>query len=222
MRKLAPVLLLLLGAAPAPPTGTITGTVLAIQDGKVVASPYVFAFLQPVKAPLKAPGDGMKFAIHQKDKHFVPNVLVIPRGAVVAFPNDDDTSHNVFSPTEPHFDLGRANGKESRDLKWQFDDDGAFDIYCDIHQEMWAKVLVVDSAYIVPVTGNHYTFANVPPGKYKVAAWAPSSQEVFTNVVAVSDGGTVTANEKHLQLRPIDTAHTRISGAPYEPYPPSR
>jgi len=221
MRKFAPLLLLLVGAAPAPPAGTITGSVLAVQNGARVTSPYVYVYLRPVKPPVKAPGEGMKFEIHQKGEAFVPNVLVVPRGAVVAFPNDDgNTSHNVFSPTEPHFDLGRANGTESRNLNQKFDDDLAFDIYCDIHQKMWAKVKVVDSTYIAPVKDGSYSFGNVAPGSYQVVAWAPSSTEVMSERITVTDGQTVTPKQLHLQLQRIDVEHTRIDGSPYSVYRP--
>ena len=217
MRRLA-LLLLLLGNAPASPAGSVTGTVVALQKGKRVPATYVYVYLKPVKPVYgKAPGEGQKFAIHQKAKQFDPHVLVIPRGATVWFPNDDgNETHNVFSNDEPHFDLGRANGKESRSLNQTFETENEFGVYCDIHQGMWAKVKVVDSPYIATVGADgKYALPNVAPGTYKVVAWAPSSTEVLSEKITVTDGQTATARELHLQLSPINTGHDRKDGSQY-------
>lgn len=217
MRRLA-LLLLLLGNAPARPAGTVTGSVVAMQKGKRVPGSYVHVYLRPMKPSYgKPPGEGQKFAIHQTHEQFDPHVLVVPRGAVVWFPNDDgNETHNVFSNDEPHFDLGRANGKESKSLNWTFEAENEFGIYCDIHQAMWAKVKVVDSPYIATVGADgSYAFNNVAPGTYKVVAWAPSSTEVLSEKITVTDGQTATARELHLQLAPIKTAHERKDGSVY-------
>ena len=63
----------------------------------------------------------------------------------VSFPNDDKDEHNVFSPTDPPFDLGRYR-TDKKGKAHRFEDADEFDIFCDIHREMWAKVKVVDSA----------------------------------------------------------------------------
>lgn len=217
MRRLA-LVLLLLGNAPATPAGSVTGTVVALQKGKRVPVTYVYVYLRPVKPSYgKPPGDGQKFAIHQKHEQFEPHVLVIPRGAVVWFPNDDGSEmHNVFSNDEPHFDLGRADGTQSRSLHETFEAENEFGVYCDIHQQMWAKVKVVDSPYIAAVGADgHYALGNVAPGTYKVVAWAPSSTEVLSEKITVTDGQTATARELHLQMAPINIVHDRKDGSQY-------
>lgn len=218
MRRLL-VLLLLLGNGPATPAGTVTGTVVAVKAGKAVKAEYAFVYLQPVRPPHgKLPGTGMTFQIHQKDKQFVPHVLVVPIGSVVRFPNDDKETHNVFSPNGPpeQFDLGRSNTNEGPSRS--FDDPGEVELYCDIHKEMWAKVKVVDSAYIAPLVDGKYTITGVAPGTYRVVAWAPSSTEVISpEKLTVTDGQSATAKELHLQIAPIQTVHARKDGKPYCP-----
>jgi len=221
MRRAALLLLLLLGNAPAAPAGSITGTVVALQKGKRVAcdASYVFVYLKPAKPKYgKAPGVGQTFTIVQQNLQFDPHVLVVPRGATVQFPNKDTSeTHNVFWPTEPHADLGRRTASDPVQTH-AFEDEREFSIYCDIHQKMWAKVKVVDTPYIAKVDHDgHYTFGNVAPGTYQVVAWAPSSEEVLSEKLTVTDGRTVTARELHLQLKPIDTAHMRKGGKPYCP-----
>lgn len=219
MRALALLLLLLLGAGPSAPAGTVMGTVVAVKGGKPVKPEYAYVYLQPVRPPRgKPPGAGMSFEIHQKDKQFTPHVLVVPTGAVVSFPNEDKETHNVFSPNGPpdQFDLGRKNPSERP--SHTFDDPGEVELYCDIHKEMWAKVKVVDTPYIVPVVDGKYTLANVAPGTYRVVAWAPSSTEVMSpEKVTVTAGQTTLVKELHLQLAPIRTVHVRKDGKPYCP-----
>jgi plastocyanin len=219
MRRYLPLLLILLGAGPTPGGSTITGTVHA--SGKPAEGQDIYVYLKPVKRSYgKAPGVGMTFAMHQRNEQFDPHVLVVPRGATITFPNDDaNTTHNVFSPSEPHFDLGRANGKQSKNLSRPFDDEGVFDIYCDIHKQMWAKIKVVDTTFIVKVEGGKYTFTNVPPGKYQVVAWAPDTTEVMTDVVIVADGATATPKrELKPQLAPLVLDHVRSDHTSYPPY----
>lgn len=219
--RAALLLLLLLGNAPAAPAGSVTGTVVVLQKGKRVApdASYVFVYLKPAKVKYgKPPGTGQTFTIVQKGLQFDPHIVVVPRGATVQFPNKDTgQTHNVFWPTEPHWDLGRRTSDEPVQSH-AFDDEKEFSIYCDIHQQMWAKVKVVDTTYIAKVDKDgHYRIGNVAPGAYQVVAWAPSSEEVLSEKLTVSDGQTATARELHLQLKPIDTQHVRKDGKPYCP-----
>jgi plastocyanin len=219
MRALPLLLLLLLGAGPGAPAGTVTGAVVAVKGGKPVKPEYAYVYLQPVRpARGKPPGTGLTFEIHQKEKQFVPHVLVVPTGSVVRFPNDDRETHNVFSPNGPpeQFDLGRSNTNEGPSR--HFDDPGEVELYCDIHREMWAKVKVVDTPYVAQVVDGKYTFGNVAPGTYRVIAWAPSSNEVVApEKVTVTAGQTATVKELHLQIAPIRTTHARKDGRPYCP-----
>jgi hypothetical protein len=146
----------------------------------------------------------------------VPHVLVVPVGAEVAFPNYANEDHNVFSPTDPPFDLGRY-GPEKHGKTHRFEDADEFDIFCDIHREMWAKVKVVDSAFILPVTDGQFTFKDVPPGTYKVVAWTPNSAETKSEKVTVTEDSAVTlANPLHLQVTLKTGCHDRHDGTPYD------
>ena len=213
---------LLLGAdAAAPQKGSISGKVIAVKDGKPVAQPDVYVYLQPVGKKKKgdAPGKGVRKEIHQKaangTKVFDPSVVVIPVGAEVAFPNDDREEHNVFSPTDPPFDLGRYN-TDKKGKAHTFEDADEFDIYCDIHPMMLAKVKVVDSAYIVKVADGQFTFPNVAAGTYKVIAWTPDSAEVKSSKVVVTSSAVTLADALHLQITARSGCHDRKDGTPYD------
>lgn len=219
MRRISLVLLLLLGAGSPPTGGTVTGKVLMLQGGDPVTTPYAYVYLVPAHRSRGKPAKGHTYEIRQTGEQFDPHVVVVPKGSMVSFPNLDNETHNVFSPTEPHFDLGRAN-KDMATQVHQFDDAGQFDIYCDIHMKMWAKVKVVDSAYIEPVKDGQYAFKDVAPGTYKVVAWAPDSTEVLSRAITVVDGTTVTPSELRLQVGAIQTTHKRKDDTSYGVYKP--
>src|SRR5262249_17788227 len=82
----------------------------------------------------------------QKNKSFSPHILVVPVGAVVAFPNRDPIFHNVFSLYEgKRFDLGLYEAGSTRDVR--FDKPGISYIFCNIHPEMSAVVVALDTPY---------------------------------------------------------------------------
>lgn len=211
------LLLALLGADPKPTRGSITGSVAAVSSGKPVKRDDVYVYLVEVgkrRRPSPPPGAGLKFEIRQKGEAFVPKLLVIPRGAEVAFPNEDVTEHNVFSPTDPTFDLGRYS-TDKRGRVQRFDDVDEFDIFCNIHRQMAAKVKVVDTPYIQKVVNGVFTFTNIPPGRYRVVAWVKNSKEVFEEVEVVAGVTKQLSAELHPQLVRRSGCHDRKDGSPY-------
>ena len=217
MRRAALLLLLLLGNAPVTPAGAVSGTVVVVHEGKrvPVEGNYVHVYLRPAKLPPKAPGIGQTFDVIQKDKQFDPHVIVVPKGATVRFPNKDTgETHNVFWSDEPHKDLGRRTATDPVQT-YEFDDAQEFSVYCDIHQQMWAKVKVVESDYIAPVSDGKFQITGVTPGTYKVKAWAPRFGEVTSGEVVVADGKPSDVSELHLHLGKPPKSHNRIDGSPY-------
>ncbi len=206
------------GAGSASAGGTISGRVIVVDNGKPVVRDDVFAYLEQLPVRRHAPpGAGLLREIRQVDQQFTPHVVVVPVGATVAFPNYDRQEHNVFSPTDPpgQFDLGRYN-TDRKGKPHTFDDPGEMDIFCDIHKEMWAKVKVVDSAMIVPIKNARFTFEHVPPGTYRVVAWAPDSTEVSEKVVVTEGKTTQLQGDLHVQLGK-QKPHLRKDGRPYCP-----
>lgn len=222
MRALVVALLLLPSVSrAAPPGGTVTGRVVIVKDGKPVAADQpAYVYLTAVPPPRRAahPGDKVTERITQRAEQFEPQILVVPVGATVIFPNDDYKEHNVFSPTaEDQFDLGRYNHGSGK--RHKFDDVAEIDVYCDIHKAMWAKVKVVDSAWIARVTDGGFTLTDVPPGSYKVVGWLPDNREVKSDPITVTAGATTRlADPLHLQAGKPRVTHTRRDGSPYPPY----
>jgi plastocyanin len=211
--------LALLGADTPVQSGSISGVVVAVKDGKVIARNDIYVFLERIPRPhgQRKPGTGIRRAIVQKGKQFEPRVLVVPVGADVAFPNAEVKEvHNVFSPTDPIFDLGRY-GPDKKGKTHRFEDADEFDIFCDIHPEMWAKVKAVDSPYIVQVADGKFTFTNIPAGKYKAVAWVRNSPEVRSAEIVLAAGATATLpRDLHVQVKTRSGCHDRKDGTPYD------
>ncbi|MCC6585335.1 MAG: hypothetical protein IT168_01340 [Bryobacterales bacterium] len=119
-------------------------------------------------APLVKPGT---FEILQKKKHFLPHVLVAPIGSTVSFPNLDPFFHNVFSMFEgKRFDLGLYESGATARVK--FDRAGISYIFCNIHPEMSAVVVAVNTPYYaVTNKAGQFAIADVPAGRYMLAVW---------------------------------------------------
>jgi plastocyanin len=110
-------------------------------------------------------------ALHQKDERFAPHVVAVMAGSVVQFPNDDPIFHNVFSLSSiATFDLGRYPAGTSKSVT--FARPGVAQIFCHIHADMSAFVVVLDHPFfVVPDANGHFVLEGVPPGDYKLMAW---------------------------------------------------
>lgn len=143
------------GAAPAART---------VQDIPVVA--YLRDAIPGSPAP--APSNP---TLAQQDTAFVPNVLVVPVGTTVQFPNRDSFFHNVFSySSAARFDLGRYPRGESKSV--DFDEAGVVKVYCEVHDAMRAAVVVVRNPFhtVVRPDGT-FRIANVPAGRHTLVVW---------------------------------------------------
>jgi plastocyanin len=208
-------------AQPAAATGAITGHVDAVDNGKQVTpigGVYVW-LVDTNRAHKRDPSVKLPHQrILQLSRAFDPNVLVVPKGTEVDFPNQTKTDvHNVFSP-DPYFDLDRYGPGTSKSHK--FDVAGPeVEIYCDIHKCMWAHIKVVDvlkPTYIQQVSlKGEYRFDHLDPGTYKVYAWAVASKEISSGELAVSDK-PVKAPDLHVQLGTLNLQHNNKLGSTYD------
>ena len=127
----------------------------------------------------------------QRNETFLPHVLTVDTGALVDFPNDDSTYHNVFSLSKTKkFDLGRyAQGKSKTVL---FDRPGVVRVFCDIHSHMSAFVLVFSHPYYAKAEADgRYRIDNIPPGTYTVSAWHEGEARDTRTVTIPAQGGDV-------------------------------
>jgi plastocyanin len=109
--------------------------------------------------------------VRQIDRRFLPDLVVVPVGSTVSFPNMDPIFHNIFSLSRPKtFDLGTYDKGETR--KVEFPKPGIVDVYCHLHPNMAATIVVTPNRwYAQPDRSGQYQIPDVPPGQYTLVAW---------------------------------------------------
>lgn len=112
------------------------------------------------------------FRLVQKDKMFMPHLLVVPTGTSVEFPNQDPFFHNVFSLFNGKpFDLGLYEPGTSRAV--HFDREGVSYIFCNIHPEMGAVVIALSTPYWgISTAAGGVAIHDVPSGNYRLHVWS--------------------------------------------------
>ena len=129
-----------------------------------------------------------RVVLDQRNLDFWPHVLAVRVGTVVEFPNNDRVFHNVFSFHDgKKFDLGLYPVGTMRRVT--FDHPGLSRIFCNIHPNMGAHVMAVDTPYFA-VSGDdgRFVIAAVPPGTYTYHAWRPGRQDLTGSVVVKPSG----------------------------------
>jgi plastocyanin len=146
----------------------------AMFHGKPIENAVIW--LDAPNAPRKPQTE--KIVLDQRDMHFMPHVLAVQVGSVVDFPNHDRVFHNVFSLRDgKKFDLGLYPVGASKKIK--FDRAGLSRIFCNIHPNMAAYVMTVDSPYFaVSDKKGEFTIKGAPAGSYAYHAWRPGGPEI--------------------------------------------
>jgi plastocyanin len=166
---------------------------------------------------------GKRPEIVQRNKSFHPHLAVVRVGSVVDFPNRDPFFHNVFSLFDgKRFDLGLYEAGATNSVR--FDHPGVSFLFCNIHPEMSAVVVAVDTPYygISDRSGN-VSIGDLPDGKYELHVWyergVPEELKALSRSVHIStesrDVGTITVAEDPA----FSPAHKNKYGQDYPPPP---
>jgi plastocyanin len=148
---------------------------------------YVSQISAPAESALaSAPAPRPRLA--QKDQAFVPRVVPVAVGTAVDFPNMDPIYHNVFSLSPvKRFDLGKYPRGQSKAVV--FNRTGLVNVYCDIHSDMAAFVLVLPHhAFVQPRADGTFELDGLPPGRYELHVWHPDLNEIVRTVDVGSHG----------------------------------
>ena len=128
--------------------------------------------------------------LDQRNMQFAPLVLGVPVGTRVDMPNSDRVFHNVFSFHDGRvFDLGLYPAGTSKAVT--FDRAGLSRIFCNIHPNMAAYVMAVDSTYVaVSDAQGRFSIPGVADGSFTYHAWRAGAETV-TGTLVVRSGQTV-------------------------------
>lgn len=141
-----------------------------VQGHAAVGSKRIAGAVVWLDAP-SLPRPPRRAVLDQRNLAFTPTVLAVSTGSTVEFPNNDRVLHNVFSFRDgKKFDLGLYPVGQVRDVK--FDHAGVSRLFCNIHPNMAAYVVAVDSPYYaVSDSRGDFSLAGVPYGQYSYYAW---------------------------------------------------
>jgi plastocyanin len=142
--------------------------VLRTPEGKPVADAVV-----TIAAPRAAAHPAGPYRMAQQNLQFDPFVLIVPVGVDVAFPNLDKVRHHVysFSPTKT-FELKLYGQDETRVV--HFDKPGIVPLGCNIHDNMVAFIVVVDTPFAVKTdAAGEALIRDVPAGPQSLRVWHP-------------------------------------------------
>lgn len=112
----------------------------------------------------------------QRNKKFVPPLIVIQTGTAVNFPNFDTVRHHVysFSPTK-QFEIKLYSGRPAAPVV--FDKPGTATLGCNIHDSMVGYIHVVDTPYFGITNEQGTVELDLPAGDHRVRIWHPSMTE---------------------------------------------
>ena len=193
-------------------TGRVVGKVaITDADGKPAnadAIIYVVGYAEPA--------DTVVTSIEQKQRKFVPDLVAITVGEHVNFPNRDAFLHNVFSQSGTRkFDLGSFKKDDKKDK--DFPALGVVDVYCNIHPEMAATILVLPNRrHTRRKPDGTYVIDGVRPGTWTVFAYTRRAAKPISARVTVVAGQDTTADLS--LVRGAETEHLNKYGEKYHDY----
>ena len=152
-------------------SAALTGRVrIVARDGKERKKHGgVVVFLDGVNGKTKPPL--LKARMTQKNRRFDPPILPILAGTAVEFPNNDRILHNVFSLSRAKpFDLEIYGSGETKSVR--FAKTGLIKVYCHIHPEMVAHILVLANRHFaVTDDDGFWCIPDLPEGDYVLRSW---------------------------------------------------
>ena len=205
---------------------TVSGSVSLVRANGSVrtdGNTGIVVWLTPTQNPTAAmPTDRSALVrpkIIQRNKRFETRVLAVEAGSTVDFPNLDPFFHNVFSLFDgKRFDLGLYEAGATRSV--QFNSPGVCYVFCNIHSQMSAVVVVVDTPFFAVLKSpGEFRIPGLPAGRYQLNVWAercsPEVLKAASRQVIVegsSTVGTIVLRES----REGTTAHSNKYGKDYD------
>lgn len=125
--------------------------------------------------------------IFQKNATFLPRVVPVTPGTIIEFINRDRFFHNVFSISKGSvFNIGRR--PTGYVVRKRISKLGEIKLFCDIHAQMNATILCLDTPYFTRVTKNgRFALSNLPEGKYEIQVYHPDFPEISEIIEVYAD-----------------------------------
>ncbi|MFI5244695.1 MAG: hypothetical protein ACHQQR_05670 [Gemmatimonadales bacterium] len=175
-------------ARPVIAQGAVSGRVAMLEKPGEATKDFdaTVVYLLPKGAPARFAETKSQMAMN--GRQFAPRVRVVTTGSTIEYVNQDPFSHNIFS-TAPGaaFDLGTYSGGAAKSA--QFKKAGAFPVYCNIHAQMTAFVVVVSTSHFTQAGADaRWKITSVPAGKYELHVWHERAPEVTQELDVPASG----------------------------------
>ncbi len=163
--------------------GSIAGKVTGMKGHSVV---YVDTI-----AGKTFPAPKQHAVMDQKGLLFLPHVMAVQQGTTVEFLNSDNVQHNVFwSAVGNDKKAGRNLGTWPKGEKrpFTFDTPGVVPLFCNVHPEMEAYLVVTPTPYFAETDDNgNYKINDVPDGSYNLVVWHEGAKGQTKSVTVSGD-----------------------------------
>ena len=163
--------------------GSIAGKVTGMKGHSVV---YVDTI-----AGKTFPAPKQHAVMDQKGLLFLPHVMAVQQGTTVEFLNSDNVQHNVFwSAVGNDKKAGRNLGTWPKGEKrpFTFDTPGLVPLFCNVHPEMEAYLVVTPTPYFAETDDNgNYKINDVPDGSYNLVVWHEGAKGQTKSVTVSGD-----------------------------------
>jgi plastocyanin len=147
------------GQAPPATQGTPSVVILEPVDGETLAPPTEAALMD------------------QLGLSFLPRQLIVRPGQPVEFVNSESLPHNVhlsFAENDSTVYIADMDPDDRREIV--IEQEGAYDVTCDIHPGMRAVIYVTSSPFAAFAnTDGTFVIAEVPPGSYTARVWSAAA-----------------------------------------------
>jgi len=147
--------------------GTINGTVKA-KKAKYLRDTLVY--IENVTNSFEPPKEHA--VMDQKNMAFIPHVLPLIKGTTVDFLNSDMVQHNIYSPDAVADNVNLGTWLKGEVRPFTFNKLGVASMWCNVHVDMLAYVLVLQNPYFAKVNNDgSFSITNMPEGKYTLKLW---------------------------------------------------
>jgi len=211
---------------------TVKGHVTVVGSGsrdRAAANANAVVWLTPIgqsadPADLSRP-PATYYQLVQQGKRFRPHILVVPVGAVVEFPNHDPFFHNVFSLFDgKRFDLGLYEAGSTKTVN--FNSPGVSYIFCNIHPEMSAVVIVTQNPYYAHSSREgEVVIKHVLPGRYELNVWhercLPDTLKALSREVVISPSSSSLGEIPLTETGDLLAKHKNKYGRDYDAVAPA-
>jgi len=207
-------------------TSMVSGNVTLIRANGSVRTDNdtgIVVWFSPVSKSSLPSGDrsaDVRPKIVQRNKRFETRLLAVEMGTTVDFPNRDPFFHNVFSLFDgKRFDLGLYEAGATKSVR--FNTAGVCYIFCNIHSQMSAVVVVVDTPYFTRLnTPGEFRIAELPLGRYHLNIWAercsPETLKAASRLITVEGTRTNIGPITLKESSDLMTGHSNKYGKDYD------